>query len=268
MNAEQFSEALGEIDSRYPAEAEAYRPPLSRWFRYAAVAACLVLAVFVGGKFLAAPEAKPETPNAGDGPPSVEIDGRAYILSPFFDYYEEMPDGYTESGTVFSEEWNAALPLATSPENPLRVFLLHKQTPDTPAVWVPYVDFALRGRDLLSYNGVLYISMWTAQYWDGSSGDVSEDFYKVMRNCLGNIRITKRIDSFVSVGIPEFSGHDLVPTGTLSANKELGEVFADPAFPDAVLVSTFWYTHTPEETQQTRHEGYDIYIRYSGPLLH
>lgn len=272
MNAEQFSEALGEIDERYLTEAEAYRPKKTPWIKWTALAACFALAVFLGAKFLARPAVKPEEPT-GDGPPFVIVEGRRYTVSPYFEYREELPEGFAENGTVYSPDWQADLPLAQNPEDPLLIYLWQKiQNGDPPKeptfAWFPYVDPALRGRDLLSYNGVLYISMWSAQYWDGSSKDVSETFYRESRSRFGDIRINRLPDSFVSVGTPDFIGHNLVPTGVLSANVELGEVFSDPNYSDAVLVSTHWYTHTKEEQRETRHDGYDVYIRYDGPLNH
>ncbi len=54
MNVKQFSDAMGELDSRYVEEAARYRKRAGRsgWMKWGAVAACLCLMV-VGGAMLA-----------------------------------------------------------------------------------------------------------------------------------------------------------------------------------------------------------------------
>ena len=73
-------------------------------------------------------------------------------------------------------------------------------------------------------------------------------------------------EGFVLIGITEFSGHDTVPEGTLASNEGEFEVFANPDNPEVIYVSAFWYTAAANENGETRHEGFNIYIKYDCPF--
>ena len=64
MNAKQLSEMLGAVNDEYVSEAETYTAPAkrSKWVPWAAVAACLCLAVFASVFFSRSPEEGPVTP--------------------------------------------------------------------------------------------------------------------------------------------------------------------------------------------------------------
>lgn len=107
--------------------------------------------------------------------------------------------------------------------------------------------------------------MWSVIPY-GYFPDVSHEYYNEMESSYG-VRIEGSVpDGFVSAGIAEFSGHDAIPHGALVINVGAHHVYVNPNEPDVVLVPTYWHTHTKEEEKETRHEGYNIYIRYDCPL--
>jgi hypothetical protein len=46
----------------------------------------------------------------------------------------------------------------------------------------------------------------------------------------------------------------------LSCNTLPEEVFSNPAKPQFLLLPTFWYTHTDQEVEETKHTGYNVYV--------
>ncbi|HJC40848.1 MAG TPA: hypothetical protein H9701_04775, partial [Candidatus Intestinimonas pullistercoris] len=62
-----------------------------------------------------------------------------------------------------------------------------------------------------------------------------------------------------------FTGKDTIPTGGLASNAEAAEVYYDPSDPAVLLMRTHWFT-AAAEGGETRHDGFDVYIRYDCPF--
>ena len=73
-------------------------------------------------------------------------------------------------------------------------------------------------------------------------------------------------DGYELAGTAEFSGYDTVPKGHLSSNTKEADVYYNPDNLNAIYVETYWFTHTAEETEETRHDGYNVYILYDCPF--
>ena len=107
--------------------------------------------------------------------------------------------------------------------------------------------------------------MWSAKPY-GDDPDMTWEYLDEMETKYG-IRIEgEPPEGFVLIGTTEFSGHDTVPKGNLVSNEGEFEVYANPDIPEIIYVSTFWYTATADENGETRHEGFNIYIKYDCPF--
>ena len=294
MRKEEFCEILGEIDEKHVAQARTERrvrkPDWSKWsttaarlkpdwHKWGAVAACLCL---VAG--LAIPLLTYEPPNKSDGvggkqntpgstrppenssAPSIVVEGRKFLISPSQATVDQLPDGFVYAGNIQTSGGFDG-PYYVDPDVPEWVYVYHevwRNGVSAGTVYVRYVDERLRGRDLVCYDGNYYVSLWSVTY-HGEYPDVTEDRYRQMFGQYGK-RIEELPDGFEFVGKTEFSGDDTVPTGHLSHNGAETAVYNHPDDPSVILLETHWFTWTAEETEETRHDGYNVYILYDCPF--
>ena len=262
MNARKISEALGNIDSRYLTEVLDYRPSYRKRRRiWTALAACLCVAVLLAAALpllldLTPSSRTPVSPGeaSGDasGTPQVFIDGVCYVESSYQIVSRECPSGFSLGGVISSGELKGC-EYYVNPDIPEWVYVYHE-------VYLRFVDTAIRGKSMISYQGQLYLSMWNAAY-----DDTLEEIYEKIDSQYG-IRIEgKPPKGFFLAGPAVFSGLDTIPNGELSSNQEGVTVYVNPDVPEIVLVSAFWYTATREEGKETRHTGFDVYVRYDLP---
>ena len=89
MNVELFSDALGELDSRYIEEAIDYEKKTKRpvWTRWGAIAACLCLVAVIAGVALSSFEGRDAAL-----PPTITIGDRGYVAPDM--PVEGLPEGY------------------------------------------------------------------------------------------------------------------------------------------------------------------------------
>lgn len=262
MTSEVFYEILGDINDAHVNEArtpkKAKKPA---WVKWCALAACLCL---VAGLSFAVefPHTENETPNDAALAPHFVLGERTYFISGYWVFDDELPEGFTYGGEtqIHGEEYYSYY---LNPDIPEWAYVYQ----ETKYGWsyVRYVDERLRGADLVSYNGLLYISMWSAKEY-GDDPDVSKDFFDEIRARYGIQLEGAAPDGFVSVGTAEFSGYDTIPRGALASNTGNSEVLVNPDDPSVILVPTFWHTSTTEEGKETRHDGYITYILYGGSL--
>ena len=280
MRGNEFLEKIGLIAPEFIEEAEAKQKRRKNpWLKWLAAAACIcILAGVVLSVDFYEPPQEPETSAPGEGPPNFTENGIKYFISPYADsVYKELPEGF-----VYAGETNVGgfenCPYYVNPDMPEWVFVYHEVRTNgevdssgtiIPAephdAYVRYVDERLRGKDLVCVSGDYYISMWSAKPY-GNNPDVSAEYYDEMETKYV-VRIEgKPPEGFVLIGTTEFSGHDTVPKGNLVSNEGEFEVYANPDIPEIIYVSTFWYTATADENGETRHEGFNIYIKYDCPF--
>ena len=190
----------------------------------------------------------------------------------------ELPDGFLYAGEASVGGFDDC-PYYTNPDKPEWVYVYQQVWTDGTVdetgtlnrtephhAYVRYVDVRLRGKKLVCCSGAYYISMWGAVCF-GDRPDVTQEYYDEMAARYG-IRIEGAVpDGFEFAGTAAFSGDDTIPTGELASNQAAADVYYDPADPAVILVETFWYTATAKEHGQTRHDGFDVYIRYDCPFL-
>lgn len=280
MRGNEFLEKMGLIAPEYIEEAEAKQKSRKNpWLKWLAAAACIcILAEVVLSVDFYEPPQEPETSAPGEGPPNFTENGIKYFISPYADsVYKELPEGFVYAGETDADGFENC-PYYINPDMPEWVFVYHEVRTNgevdssgtiIPAephdAYVRYVDERLRGKDLVCVSGDYYISMWSAKPY-GNNPDVSDEYYDEMERKYV-VRIEgEPPEGFVLIGTTEFSGHDTVPKGNLVSNEGEFEVYANPDIPEIIYVSTFWYTATADENGETRHEGFNIYIKYDCPF--
>lgn len=274
MTAKTFSMALGEISTKYIDDAVSYKPKrTSIWLKYcAAAAACLCLAAALVYAFL--PTSSREPTEDGGDISHIVLDGKTYIVSPYLAVSDELPDGFAYGGET-SEGNMVGYGYYVNPDIKEWVYLYTQVTTDGTVdetgtlvptephnAYVRYVESSIRGRDFISYNGSLYISMWSAESY-GENPDADAELCDQVRNELG-IRIEGDPPAgFAYVGTTEFSGYDTVPEGGLSSNTGEYEVYAGGEGENIILASTTWHTSS-DGNGETLHRGFNVYVPYVG----
>lgn len=248
------------------------------WMKWGAMAACLCLIVSFSA--IISYRAKPEMPLRGEEsstpgnalPPHIGVDGKTYIISSYLAMSKECPEGFVYAGKSAvggMEDCSYYI----NPEIPEWVYVYQEVSTDGTVdetgtlnrteihcEYVRYVDESIWGKDFVCYNGQLYISLWSASI-SGESPDVERELYDEIENTYG-VRIkADSQEGFVSVGIAEFSGRDTVPKGKLSCNTDSVEVLVNPTDERVLLIPTEWYTAPQGENGETKHSGYNVYVR-------
>lgn len=98
-------------------------------------------------------------------------------------------------------------------------------------------------------------------YWNRDQQDANEMEAKYGVRIEGDAP-----DEYILAGTTEFTGYDTVPKGYLASDTEEAEVYYNPDNLSVIYVETYWFTHTAEENEETRHEGYNVYILYDCPF--
>ncbi|MBQ4642895.1 MAG: hypothetical protein IJB66_01575 [Oscillospiraceae bacterium] len=279
MRGNEFLEKTGLIAPEYIEEAE--QKPKRRkkhWIKWLASAACIcVIAGFALSAGFNEPPEEPESSDPGEGPANLTVNGTQYFISPHIAVFEKIPEGFEYAGEAEVGGFENR-PYYVNPDVPEWVYVYHEVRTNgeidssgtlVPAephdAYVRYVDERLRGDDIVCVDGEYYISMWSATPY-GDNPDVTWEYLDVIEEKYG-IRIEgEPPEGFVFLGTTEFSGYDTVPKGKLVSNEGEFDVYANPDNPEVIYVSTFWHTATADENGETRHEGFNVYIKYDCPF--
>ncbi len=290
MRSENLAKAIGEIDDELIYSAVNDKPKANKFSlkKFIPFAACicaalvLIIPLFFDGATLHPEEPQSAKPgeNLGgtegggpteEGPPSFEYNGRVYMVSSYSSIENELPEGYTEAGTA-NIGGLANVPFFVNPDIPEYVYVYHlvytngevdasnTLIPTEPHyAYVLYLDECLRGDDLIAYNGEMYISLWSADYYTKTQ-DVTEEYYNYYHEKY-DLRIEGEApEGFELAGTTVFTGHDTVPNGELASNIGEEEVYFNPDEPNVLLFGTVWHTVSGA------HYGYNVYIKYDCPF--
>ncbi len=282
MTNEKLYEVIGDISDHKIKEAKQIKKVKPfRWLKWGTMAACLclivVLAIPIALHHIEEIPSPHDTMESYDGPSSLIVNGTTYVISSHLAVTDELPDGFLQVGEVTIDE-SENCPYFVNPDIPEWVYVYQEVLTDGTVdasntlnrtephnAYVRYVDIRLRGKDLICYQNMYYISMWTAESY-GNFPDVSTEYYDTMENTYG-IRIEGDApDGFIFAGTTEFSGYDTVPRGAFASNEGTYEVFVDSNNPDVLLVTTQWYTAPVNEKGEVEHHGFNVYIRYDCPF--
>ncbi len=203
MNKDKVLDSIEYTDSKLIEEAEFKdankKSPI--WLKWAAIAACLCLVAgfAIPTVFHQQAESPVDSVNPSDGPSNLVISGIRYIISPHIAVVDELPDGFELAGKASVGGFENC-PYYTNTDVPEWVYVYQEVRTNGVVdatgtlvsskphnAYVRYVDERLRGKDLVSYNGDYYISMWSADD-HGEHPDVSSEYYNLMESTYG-IRI-------------------------------------------------------------------------------
>lgn len=248
MNSEKLLSAIGNLNDELVENAKRvhrnYKVLIS-------IAACLCILIALPFFFA------PEEPEAMGGPPSIEVDGQTYIISPHIAVSENIPQGFFKGGKgeIDGTEYTYYI----SSQTPYFVYVYQEINtngevdstgtliPTKPHyAYVRYVRSDIRGKDLIMVNGTLYASVWSYS-----------------TNTSLSPRTETLPDGFEYYGETAFCGYDTIPARELESNSGKAQVYISETKPSTVLVSTSWYTATKEEGKQTKHYGYNVYIPFN-----
>lgn len=271
MKEKKLLYALGGISDDYIEEAFPTQRKRPAWRRLTAIAACLCL--FAGIFALALPQETSPAENPADAalPPYVVHEGCRYIISSRIALSESCPEGFVFGGeSAFGEyyvnqdmpEWVYVYQEVYTNGQVDASGTLERTEPHM--AYVRYVDERIRGRDFVSVEGEIYISLWSAQTY-GDRPDVRPEAYDTALE-RWDIRIeeARAPEGLQILGTAAFSGWDSVPQGKLFSNTGTETVAVLPDTDEVVFVSTEWYTAAADENGETRHTGWNVYIRWEG----
>lgn len=264
MNKEQLSDILGEIDDAFLEEAELYRANHRHTaaLRIAALAACLCLVLTavllpLARRIASAPESPLSTP--GDIAPHLVLDGRTYMISPYLEVTDTLPEGFSYACRAPVGGFDAC-DCYTNPATPAWIYVhqavYDNVTGEAPMKYVRYVDLSIRGKDFVCVDDTVYVSLWSI------APDESPQLYARAKETYGISIKGDAPAGFISLGKADFSGYDTIPQGKLSSNTGAEEILSCPDDPDILLVSTAWHT-VPDESGEMRHTGWNTYIRWN-----
>ena len=202
--------------------------------------------------------------------PYVEVNGVKYLSSSHGAVFEECPPGFVYGGET--ELDGESVPCYVNPAMPEWVYLYqtcyNQWTREYYPAYVRYVEETLRGLTLLRYNGQLYARLLDVDYLLLKPA-YQQDAELVKRFDSADTRYGWRFEGaapagFSPLGVTVFDGYDTIPSSELGVNSHWGEqIWSSSAEPDVLLMEDFWYTHTPQESSETRHDGFQVYIRFA-----
>lgn len=201
--------------------------------------------------------------------PYVEVNGVKYLSSSHGAVFEECPPGFVYGGET--ELDGESVPCYVNPAMPEWVYLYqtcwNQWTREYYPAYVRYVEETLRGLTLLRYDGQLYARLLDVDYLLLKPA-YQQDAELVKRFDSADTRYGWRFEGaapagFSPLGITVFEGYDTIPSSELGVNF-LGkrQVWCSSAEPDVLLVEADWSTHSAQEDKETRHSGFQVYIRF------
>ena len=201
--------------------------------------------------------------------PHVEVNGVKYLSSSHGAIFEDCPPGFVYGGDTELDD--QSVPCYANPAIPEWVYLYqtcyNQWTREYYPAYVRYVEETLRGLELLRYNGQLYARLLDVDYLLLDPA-YQKDAELVKRFDGADTRYGWRFEgiapeSFSPLGITVFDGYDTIPSSELGVNSHWGEqVWGSSTEPDVLLVEDSWSTHMSQESGETRHDGFQVYIRF------
>lgn len=266
MNRDDLIDAIGKIDDDMVETVYALRTAKKEkhhWMKWGTLAACICLVLISLPAFLQHSDSPDKGHIDESISPHIVLDNRTFLASPHLNDSELLPNGFEKAGSITTSDGFENCPYYLNPSIPEWVYVYQKTgtNEEDDETFVRYVDERLYCRDLIFYNGLYYISMWSAE----PSKDVTEDDYQQMSEQYG-VRIEGSLpEKFVFAGEAEFTGKDTIPKGMLASNHEAGDIYYHPEHPEVLLMKTHWFTFGGDDGE-IRHNGYDVYIQYDCPF--
>jgi len=237
------------------------------WIRWSAVAVCIVL---ITGSIIFANKGNSD---AGSSVSGILVNNITYYKSSWDIAVMECPDGFQYGGTVETTNDAGKYLLGCK-------YYINNDIPEwiyvSCKVWdeynhdsmafVRFVTADIRWNIFINYNGNIYVNLMSYT----ASTDSSESFYK------DKLDLENRYGLKIEAAVPEgcsLAGNahletlDRIPQTELGINStsyDNATVYMNPDDSQVIYVGSSWYTATGEETGETLHTGYDVFVLY-GP---
>lgn len=200
-------------------------------------------------------------PNAR--PYSLEANGRIYVASQS-PALAEPPEGFSYVGETELHN-GARASYYFSPEFPQICYLqlestLTNQNEEPHTIYEKLIDKKLYRRRILCRGGEYYISLQTAVF-AGEDGDLPEEERKTHPD-----RLTELPSDFSLIGRADCCGPDQIPVGSLCCNAAQTDVYASPEKPEMLLIPFEWTITPAPGAPAEKHQGYEVFLKYAGPL--
>ncbi len=249
MNKETLFRAIGDIDEELVAQSEKFRKKDQSMIPV--IAALLALGIGLTLLFVYVQSTKVTVTD--NLVAAVIVNGETYYESGWRTEFDTCPEGFLPGGTVNETTADGKYLLGAK-------FFTNSAIPEWIYVYAPVWDEAnhesmkfvrfvteeARFHTLISYEGVLYESLWT-------HGFSEED---------GDPRIETLPAGFVLVGVSYLEELDRVPRTDFGVNHsgyDQANVYADPENPEHLYLSATWVKYIDD--QEVQNNGYQVFVR-------
>ena len=264
MKADKLFQAIGGADEELLERSEK-KSEKAHWLRWGIIAACMVIVACVAVVMLN----NSNNTDTCDLPSSIVVDGTTYVISSSYTAVSDCPDGFEYSGVIGTDntddEYLIGCNYYINEAIPEWIYVYCEVWDSKNNASMAYVRFVtedIRNSNFIRYNGQIYVSMWSDWYAKDAS---YREKYDRMEERYG-IRVeTDTPENCAFVGKAHLEETDRIPQiqlGVNDADYDGAEVYANPDDNQVLYVGTSWYTATAEESGETLHTGYDIFILY------
>ena len=238
------------------------------WVKWGSIAACIVL---ITCSIIIAVIVNKDHSDTESGVPDILINSIIYYKSGWDTAVMECPDGFQYSGTVETTNDDGKYLLGCkyyiNNDIPEWIYVYCKVWDEYNHVSMAFVRFVtadIRWNIFINYNGNIYVNLMSYT----ASTESSESFYNY------KLDLENRYGLEIEAAVPEgcsLAGNahletlDRIPQTELGINStsyDNATVYINPEDNQAIYVGTSWYTATGEETGETLHTGYDVFVLY------
>lgn len=250
MNKEKLFRAIGDVDEDLVERSEKYRKKDRSMIPVIAA----ILALGIGLTLLFVYVQSQRGTQTETLVAAVIVNKETYYKSGWDISFETCPAGFISGGTINESTADGNYLLGakffTNSTIPEWIYVYSPVWDDFNHESMKFVRFVIaeaRFHDLISYNDVLYESMWTHSYSEEDGGP----------------RIETLPEGCVLVGISHLEALDRVPRTDFGVNHsdyDEANVYADPENPKYLYLSANWVKYI--DNQAIQHNGYQVFVLY------
>lgn len=190
-------------------------------------------------------------PEGNTGAPIVVFDGQAFLPSGHALAIKKPPDGYVREGQVSDESpYFAKCSIYANKDEPLWVFI--EVVKQDGVRYTRFVDVRISNKDLLSYDGKVFIALNTVMPED----EAYILYYTELLQEWGFYKDNTDDIGITCLGDAVFESYDSVPNNNLGTNFGEGTVFASEKDSRVLLIKEDDYS-----------EGYRVFAEFNLSLL-
>lgn len=179
-------------------------------------------------------------------PPHIVVDGQYYWDAQLHE--PALSEDWQETGVVEDGYYNGD-PYYVNYSDPIRLYIRHNDK------YEMLIHDILWQKELLCYNGQLYISLWGG----GHGEELTPQYRGYSRQYLSNQSRWNAEDApdMVFLGTSEYTGKFTIPNCELGSNTQIGPVYQDASDPNVLFTpgTTVWSGGTKEV--------FDVYLPWA-----